>query len=169
LKANALRFDTLFYDPYVVRGQEKMLNSRRVECLDELLSESDIVSINCPLSDETKGLVDSDFLAKMKQGSSFVNTARGAIVSDVDVFYEPLQSGHLSNVSLDVIPFEPPGNAKIIDAWRNREAWLDGRFILNPHTAYYSDRAYVEMRQKAALNAKRILDDLVPYNIVNGM
>lgn len=167
LKAKALRFDTYFYDPYVSRGYEKMLDSKRAESLDELLSECDIVSINCPLSKETLGMIDENFISNMKNGASLVNTARGGIIKDIDVFYKPLKTGKLSNVALDVVPHEPPKNSKLINAWRNREEWLDGRFILNPHTAYYSDKAYFEMRQKAALNAKRILNGEMPFNIVN--
>lgn len=168
-KANALRFQTFFYDPYVVRGHEKMLDANRVESLEELLAECDIISINCPLSNETSNIIDEAFIAKMKDGASLINTARGGIIKDVDVFYEPLKSGKLSNVALDVIPDEPAVSCLMIDAWKAKEEWLDGRFILNPHTAYYSDKAYFEMRNKAALNAKRILDDLIPYNIVNNM
>lgn len=167
LKANALRFDTYFYDPYVVRGHEKMLGAKRVETQEELLNLCDIVSINCPLSKETFGMIDENFISNMKDGASLVNTARGGIIKDIDAFYEALKSGKLSNVALDVIPHEPPKDSLLINAWRKREEWLDGRFILNPHTAYYSDKAYFEMRQKAALNAKRIIDGEIPYNIVN--
>ena len=169
LKANALRFDTSFYDPYVPNGYEKMLNAKRVRSLEDLLKISDIVSINCPLSKETFGMIDEKFISKMKDGASFSNTARGEIIRDIDVFYEPLKSGKLSNVALDVIPHEPPKESLLINAWRNREDWLDGRFILNPHTAYYSDKAYFEMRYKAALNARRILNNEKPFNIVNGL
>ena len=167
LKANALRFQTHFFDPYVVRGHEKMLNATRVETLDELLSTCDIISINCPLSKETNGMIDESFISKMKDGASLVNTARGGIIKDIDVFYEPLKTGKLSNVAVDVIPHEPPKDSLLINSWRLREEWLDGRFILNPHTAYYSDKAYFEMRNKAATNAKRILEGVTPYNIVN--
>jgi len=169
LKANALRFNTYFYDPYVPRGHEKMLDAKRVESLKELLKESDIVSINCPLSNETSSMINEEFIDNMKEDASFVNTARGGIIKDIDLFYEPLKSGKLSNVALDVIPHEPPKDSKLIDAWRAKEKWLDGRFILNPHTAYYSDKAYFEMREKATLNAKRILNNIKPYNIVNNL
>lgn len=168
-KANALRFQTYFYDPYVVRGHEKMLGANRVESLAELLSECDIISINCPLSDETRAMIDESFISKMKDGASLINTARGGIIKDIDVFYAALKSGKLSNVALDVIPDEPAVSCAMIDAWRAKEEWLDGRFILNPHSAYFSDKAYFEMRNKAASNAKRILAGETPYNIVNNM
>lgn len=167
LKAKALRFNTCFYDPFVQRGHEKMLGAQRLESLEELLNLSDIVSIHCPLDSKTKGMINKRFISLMKKGSSLVNTARGGLIDDIDTFYTPLKENHLNNVALDVIPNEPPLDSKIIDAWRTKEKWLDGRFILNPHTAYYSDKSYVEMREKAALNAKRILNNETPYNIVN--
>jgi len=169
LKANALRFQTYFYDPYLSSGTEKMLGAKRVETLDELLETCDILSINCPLNKETNAMIDEKFIAKMKKGASIVNTARGAIVKDLDVFYEPLKSGQLNCVSLDVLPSEPPKDGLMINAWKAKETWLDGRFIINPHAAFYSDKAYFEMRQKAALNVKRVLDGKKPINIVNGL
>ncbi|XOB61060.1 C-terminal binding protein [Campylobacterota bacterium DY0563] len=169
LKANALRFQTYFYDPYLSSGTEKMLGAKRVDSLDELLKTCDIISINCPLNSDTNGMVNEEFISKMKKGASIVNTARGAIVKDLDVFYEPLKSGQLNCVNLDVLPSEPPKDGLMIDAWRAKEKWLDGRFLINPHSAFYSDKAYFEMRQKAALNVKRVLDGLKPINIVNGL
>ncbi|RXJ69343.1 hypothetical protein CRV08_04890 [Halarcobacter ebronensis] len=169
LKANALRFQTQFYDPYLSSGTEKMLGAKRCENLDELIETSDIISINCPLTSETKAMIDEKFIEKMKKGASIVNTARGAIVKDLDVFYEPLKSGHLNCVNLDVLPTEPPGTGLMLDAWRAKESWLDGRFMINPHSAFYSDKAYFDMRQKAALNAKRVIEGKKPINIVNGL
>lgn len=169
LKANSLGFGTCFFDPYVSRGYEKLLSSERIDSLDHLLKQSDIVSINCPLTKETDGIVDEKFLLQMRDGASFVNTARGGLISDIDIFYEPLKSGKLSSVALDVLPHEPPCNSILINSWKNKEEWLDGRLIINPHTAYFSKQSYIEMRQKTALNAKRILDGQIPFNIVNGL
>jgi len=163
-RANSLRFKTVFYDKYKERGYEKLLGTTRVESIDELLKISDIVTIHVPLTEETHGLVDDIFLSKMKKGASLVNTARGKIVKDVDVFFNPLKSGYLSCVALDVLPEEPPKETYLIQAWKNRETWLDGRFLINPHTAYYSQRAFFEMRQKAAENALRVLNGKTPFN-----
>lgn len=168
LKAKTLRLQTIFYDPYKERGYEKLLGSNRVESMKELLKISDIVSIHTPLTDETESMVNEDFIVKMKTGASFINTARGKIVKDIDVFYKPLKSGHISNVALDVLPDEPPlRHSLLVSAWKKREAWLDGRLIINPHAAYYSIKAYLEMREKAASNVLRILNREKPYNIVS--
>ncbi len=169
LKAKALGMKISFYDPYKPSGYEKMLGSSRFETQDDLLCASDIVSINCPLSAETRCMINESFIKKMKSGSSLVNTARGQLISDIDVFYGPLKSGYLANVAVDVIPEEPPKKSILIDAWRKREVWLDGRFVLNPHTAYYSDKAYFEMRSKAAANALRVIEGMEPLNVVNGL
>jgi D-3-phosphoglycerate dehydrogenase len=169
LKANACKLRTLFYDPYKPRGHEKMLNCRRVDSQGELLAEADILSVNCPLTDETRGMVNENFIARMKAGASLVNTARGGILVDIDVLYGPMKSGHIAHAGLDVLPDEPPKPSKLIDAWRAGEGWLAGRLMINPHTAYYSQEAYIEMRRKAALNALRVINGERPFNIVNGL
>lgn len=166
-RLNALRFKTLIFDPYKPSGYEKQLGCARVDSLKELLNVSDIVSINAPLSEETKGIVDIGFIGMMKKGASLVNTARGKLIKNIDVFYDALKSGHLTNVALDVIPEEPPKSSKLIDAWKNREQWLDGRLIINPHSAYFSDQAYFEIRNKAAKLALRIVNGEKPLNVVN--
>lgn len=167
LKANALKFQTFFYDPYVVRGYEKLLDSVRRDSLKEMLNECDIISINCPLNSETSGMVNNEFLSMMKDGASLVNTARGGIIKDIDVLYEALKSGVISNIALDVLPNEPPEESLLLDAWRTNADWLDGRLIINPHTAYYSDKSFYEMRYKAACNVYRMIESKPPYNRVD--
>lgn len=164
LKSRAMRFQTVFYDPYKERGHEKMLGARRVDSLEELLAQSDIVSLHCPLGEETKGLVNQWFLNKMKAGASLVNTARGGLVESTDLLYDALQSGHLSHCALDVLVNEPPKDEKLITAWRQQEEWLQGRLTINPHTSYYSQQAYFEIRTNAAKNALRMYQGESPMN-----
>jgi phosphoglycerate dehydrogenase-like enzyme len=166
LRGSALRFRTLLYDPYQPRGHEKMLGARRVDSLEELLVEADVVSIHVPLNEETRGMVDEGFVAAMKPGACFVNTARGGLVRDLEMFHEPLRAGRLAGVALDVLPEEPPGDSPLLRAWRQREPWVDGRLLINPHAAFYSDAAFQEMRRKAAENALRLLTGKQPYNIL---
>jgi D-3-phosphoglycerate dehydrogenase len=112
-------------------------------------------------------MIDDDFVSLMKKGSGLVNTARGEIIASLDVIEQGLKSGKLGNVALDVLPEEPPNfGHSLIRSWQGDESWLSGRFIINPHSAFFSQRAFREMRENAALNAKRILDGEEPLNII---
>lgn len=166
-RANALKFRTRFFDPNLPSGYDKVLGSERVDTLAELVQSADIVSLHIPLTPETKGMVNVEFLALMKPGASLVNTARGAVVSDIDIFYEPLRSGRLNAVALDVLPEEPPKPGLLIDAWRRREAWVDGRLVINPHSAFHSHEASIEMRRKVAENALRYVNGRPLRDVVN--
>ena len=161
-----LRFDTVFFDPYKDSGYEKLLDARRVHSIDEILEQSDIISIHTPLTDETRGMVNKDFIAKMKPGSSFVNTARGKIMEDIDDFYLPLKDDRILYFGTDVLPDEPPEPSKLLDAWKNNEDWIDGRVFITPHHAFYSVDAFEECRRKAAENALRVLEGKTPFNLL---
>jgi len=165
-KSKSLSLNCSFFDPFKDRGYEKLLGVSRYDSLDELIEKSDIVSINTPLTEKTKGMVDSNFVRMMKHGSSLINSARGEIIKDLDIFYQPLKNNELNSLALDVLPTEPPEDSKLIRAWRNRESWLGGRLIINPHTSYYSSNSFIEMRTKAAENANRILLGKTPFNII---
>ena len=166
-KLKAIGFQVVFYDPYVCSGHEKMLGVGRVGSLAELLSISDQVTIHTPLTGETRAMVDDKFVSLMKKGSGLVNTARGEIIASLDVIEQGLKSGQLGNVALDVLPEEPPQfTHSLIRSWQDDESWLSGRLIINPHSAFFSQRAFREMRENAALNVKRILDGQEPLNII---
>lgn len=145
------------YDPYQPSGHEKAIGYNRVNSLDELLSVADIISIHCPLTPETRGMIDESFIDKMRPGSALVNTARGAIIKDLGLLESALKSGQLASVALDVLPDEPPVAHSLIQAWRKDEAWLGGRLIINPHSAYYSEEGWYEMRYKAAETVRMYL------------
>ena len=167
LKSKSLGFKIAFFDPYKERGHEKMLGSFRADSLEALLSISDIVSLHCPLNDDTRGLVDKNFINNMLPGASLINTARGELVDSLNNFIEPLQNGHLNCLALDVLPTEPPSEEeRLIRCWQQKVDWLDGRLIINPHSAYFSEKAYTEMREKAASNALRIIKGQTPFNII---
>ena len=166
LKCRAIGFQTVFYDPYRDRGYEKMLQSRRVDSLEDLLEQSDIVSVHTPLNDETRGMIDASFLGSMKPGSALVNTARGGLLKSTDLLFDALGSGHLASVALDVLPQEPPGDDDLINAWRKAEDWVQGRLLINPHSSYYSSASSLELRRNAARNALRIYESQTPYNVL---
>jgi D-3-phosphoglycerate dehydrogenase len=166
LKARQIGFRTCFYDPYLPRGYEKVVRAERLDTLDDILACSDIVSIHAPLTTETAGIIDEAFIAKMKPGASLVNTARGRLIADLDILLAAIQSNHLNHVALDVIPDEPPVDNQFIAAWRDTMHPLSKRITINPHTAYFSEESYLEIRSKAAMNALRIYNREKPFNLL---
>ncbi|MFN2153653.1 MAG: C-terminal binding protein [Anaerolineae bacterium] len=156
------------YDPYQPSGHEKAVGYHRVDSLADLLSEADIISVHCPLTEETRGMIDAEFFRRMKPGSAFVNTARGGILAGLDCLEEALRSGHLESAAMDVLPDEPPKDHPLIQAWREDAPWIRGRLIITPHSAYYSERGSYEMRYKAAETARlylvegRLRNQIVP-------
>jgi D-3-phosphoglycerate dehydrogenase len=145
------------YDPYQPSGHEKAVGYHRVGSLAVLLEDVDIVSIHCPLTEETRGMINAEFFQQMKPGSSLVNTARGGIFADLDCLEDALRSDHLASAALDVLPDEPPQDHQLIRAWREDALWVRGRLIITPHTAFYSERGLYEMRYKAAETARMYL------------
>ncbi len=165
-KAKVLGMNIVFYDPYKDSGYEKAIGVSRCYDLSEFLAQCDVVSMHTPLTSETRAMVDENFINSMKQGSILINSSRGEVVKDLDVVYKALKSEKLSALALDVLPDEPPIDCALIRAWRNHDRELAHRIIINPHTAYYTQESYIEMRVKAAENAKRILDGVEPLNII---
>ncbi len=150
-------FRILGYDPYQPSGHEKAVGYERVDSQRELLQQSDIVTLHCPLTDETRGMADAGFFRRMKKGASLVNTARGGILAGLDCLEDALRSGRLACAAMDVLPSEPPKEHHLLTAWRKDEPWIRGRLIINPHAAYYSEQGWFEMRYKAAETARLYL------------
>lgn len=147
------------YDPHQPSGHEKAVGYHRAKSLEELLGDADMVTLHCPLGENTRGMVNSTFLDAMKPGASLVNTARGGLIDGLDGLEAALRSGKLASAALDVLPEEPPGDHPLIQAWREDAPWLSGRLLINPHSAYYSESAWREMRYKAAETAALALRD----------
>jgi D-3-phosphoglycerate dehydrogenase len=100
-RAKAFGMRVLAYDPYLTESELELVD------LETLLAESDYVSLHMPLTDETKGMVNKDLLAKMKDGARIVNTGRGKCVVQEDVV-EALKSGKLAGFATDVWYSDPP-------------------------------------------------------------
>lgn len=118
--------------------------------LTEVLERSDAISLHCPLTDETRGLIGGRELLLMKPGAILINTARGGLV-DSAALVKALRSGTIAAVAIDVLPNEPPvGGDPLLD-------YKGDNLILTPHIAWGT----VEARQKAidevAANAEAYL------------
>ena len=155
-----------FYDPNLKRGIEKSLNLNRFDDVRFMLEESDVVSINTDLNESTNGMVGSMFLSHMRQGSILCNVSRGGIYGDPTSILNALRTGKLAGFGTDVWPSEPPEKNDLAYNEMQNDLELKDKVIITPHTSYFSDSSIVECRTKAALNAARILNDQIPFNIL---
>lgn len=106
LRARAFEMDFLIYDPYIPESHVTSLGGKWIG-LDELLAESDLVTIHCPLNRETRGMIGAQKLALMKPSAFLINAARGGIV-DEDALRSVLEQTKIAGAALDVIANEPP-------------------------------------------------------------
>ena len=166
LRLKPFGYKVMAYDPYVSNGMYRALDVERATSLAELLSQVDILSMHCPLTAETRGMINAQTLAAAEPGLIFVNTARGPLIDNLDVIETGLRSGQLAAAGLDVLPEEPPLDHPLIAAWRESADWLQGRLLITPHNAFYSDYAFAECRFNAAQTARLFLEDNVHRNAV---
>ena len=106
-RAQGLRMNVVAYDPYVPDSKFERLDVKRAATLDELLALADAITVHTPLTDETKGMIGTAELAKLKPGSIAVNAARGGIIDEA-ALVAALTSGHLFAAGVDVFVDEPP-------------------------------------------------------------
>ncbi len=122
-------------------------NVRPTASLDELLAESDVISLHVPQTDETRNMIDADAIAKMKDGAFLINNARGTVVV-IEALAEALKSGKLGGAAIDVFPVEPSSNQ---EAFASPLQGLDN-VILTPHvggsTAEAQERIGEEVARK---------------------
>ena len=167
LRAKALGMDVAFFDPYRQDGFDKALGIRRVESLEALFRQAFVLSLHCPLTPETRHLVNADSLAWLSPGAFLVNTARGGVV-DTAAVPAALASGRLAGAGIDVLPQEPPAaDDTLLVAWRDREHPAFERLIINPHAAFYYEEGLLDMRVKGSEACRRALLGEPLRNIVN--
>jgi len=133
---------------------EKELGARRVEKLEDMLAECDVVTINCPLHEGTKGLFNKDLLSKMKKGAWLVNTARGAICNDKDVA-DAVKSGQLSGYGGDVWPYQPSPKDHPWRSMYKLGKQEQGGNAMTPHMSGTS----LDAQARYAQGTKNILDN----------
>lgn len=169
LRAKAFGFRVVCYDPYAPRGVERALGIERVDSLDELLAQADILSLHAPLTEETRNILGADALARIKTGAILVNTARGGL-TDPAAVVEAIRDGRLAAAGLDVFPAEPidPGTPWY-RTWAEQPEWLRGRLILSPHTAWLSEQSRQDARSKAVETLMAFLQRGELRNCVNGL
>lgn len=169
LRAKALGMDVVYYDPYKPTGYEKAMGIRHVETVEELFAQSHVLSLHCPLTDETHHLVNRRTLAMLPQGAYLVNTARGGVVDNTAI-PDALVSGQLAGAGLDVLEQEPPSpDHPLIAAWRDPNHPAHHRLIINPHIAFYSENGLMDMRTKGSRGCRKALLGQPIPNVINGV
>ena len=128
-----------------VTGHSKVTEYEQVD-FDTLLTESDYLSLHCPLSDITRNLIDAKALSKMKKSAILINVSRGAVVNNHDL-YEALENGTIAGAGLDVVEKEPitvdNPLGKIMDS---------NKLIITPHLAWASVEARTRCVDGVRLN-----------------
>jgi C-terminal binding protein len=167
IRAKALGMNVVFYDPFKPDGYDKALGIRRAWTLEELLAQSHVLTLHCPLTEQTRSMIGAAALGLMPHGSFLINTARGEVV-DIDAVVPALVSGQLEGVGIDVLPVEPPvGIEPLIAAWKDAAHPAHHRIIINPHAAFYSEEGLMDMRIKGAEACRRALTGEPIRNVVN--
>jgi len=158
-RLRAFKCKVLVHDPVVVAGEIEQAGAKPV-VLRELLSQSDVISLHCPSTAQTRGMVNRDSLTITKRGVILINVARGDLV-DSAALTEALQSGHISAAALDVFAPEPiPADHPILK--------MDN-VIVASHIASCSVPAVRKLRETAAnLAALALRGEPLP-NVVNGV
>ena len=135
---------------YSASGKSTCTDYERVE-FDTLLQESDILSLHCPLSDRTRGLINKDALSKMKETAILVNVARGPVV-DTQALYDALVTDQIAGAGLDVLEQEPMAKdnplARIKDS---------SKLIITPHMAWASLESRTRLVDEVVKNIEAFL------------
>ncbi|HET6323913.1 MAG TPA: C-terminal binding protein [Planctomycetaceae bacterium] len=148
-------------------GMNVLAHSRRLDdggtgcrmvSLDELLTQSDFISLHAPLSESTHHLISRPQLARMKPTAWLINTSRGGLI-DAAALLEALNAGRIGGAALDVFEPEPPDLSDAL--------YRDERVIVTPHAAFLSEESLREVRTRASRQMADALRGARPENVVN--
>jgi D-3-phosphoglycerate dehydrogenase / 2-oxoglutarate reductase len=156
--AQALGMRVIAYDPYVNPHRSRELGIEWVDSLDALLPLVDVLSLHCPLSAETVGLIGEREPALMKPGAYLINTARGPVVDEY-ALADALRAGRLAGAAVDVFVTEPlPAGHPFVE--------LDN-IILSPHSASFTNEGIYRMTMGCIEQVLMVLRDECPPHLVN--
>lgn len=150
--ANAFEMNVIAYN-----RSEKSAENVKFVSLEELIESSDIVTVHCPLNAQSENMFNKETFAKMKHGALFVNTARGGVMNENDL-YEVLNSGHLGGACIDTLKVEPMEQNCILMQAKN--------CIITPHIAWAPVETRLRLMYIVTSNIRNYLNG-TPTNVVN--
>ena len=156
IRARAFEMSFLVYDPYIPESHVTALGGRWLG-LNELLSESDFVTIHCPLNQETKRMIGAEELSLMKPSAYLINAARGGII-DENALCRVLTRKGIGGAALDVMDNEPPA--------KDHPLFLLDNAIFTPHLGAVTSEASKRAEWGAAEEVVRVLEGKPPKNPV---
>lgn len=156
-RARPFGLTILAADPYV-DAETIRAHGAEPAPLADLLTRADIVSLHCPLTEETRGLIDGPAFEQMKRSAVLINTARGPVV-ELEAAIAALRSRRIAAAALDVVYPEPlPPDSPLYGL---------PNVILTPHAAYYSERSKEQVRSDTLREALRVLRGQRPRTVAN--
>ena len=162
LRAKAFGFALSFYDPGLPAGAEKGLGVARADSFEELVAGSDAITFHCPYSASSRHLPKAGNMPPAGTGLVVVNCARGGLIEEAALI-DALASVAVRGAALDCLEGEPtPAIEPLLAAQR-----AGANLLLTPHSAFYSDEAFTEMRHLAAREVRRVLLGEPPNYQVN--
>ncbi len=152
--ALAFNMNVLVYTP---SGKKEADERVKFTTLEEVQKNSNYITLHCPLTDKTNGLVNKDFINNMKNGAALINTARGAVINEKDVA-DALNNGKLSYFGADVLSTEPPKKSNPLLSAKNT--------FITPHIAWAAYETRLRLLEILNDNVKAFLEGN-PINVVN--
>jgi glycerate dehydrogenase len=148
--ANAFGMKVIYYN------RRELPDPNKVESLEELFAQSDIISVHCPLTNENNGFIDKRLLSTAKPGAFLINTSRGQLINETDLA-NALQKGVLAGAALDVLSKEPPPADHPLLGLSN--------CLITPHMAWLSQEARKRIMETTLENVRLALAG-TPRNVV---
>jgi D-3-phosphoglycerate dehydrogenase len=155
-RAIAFGMRVLTYDPFLSLSRAKALQVEVVE-LDEIYKRSDFITVHVPMTDQTRGMINKDTIAKMKKGVRLINCARGGIINEKDL-YDAIKNGKVAGAALDVYEQEPPKDSPLLELTQ---------VVMTPHLAASTQEAQESVGVEVAEQIADVLAGGTIRNAVN--
>jgi D-3-phosphoglycerate dehydrogenase len=158
--AKGLGLTLIGYDPYAPDSAFEELGVTRCNSFEELLAGANVLSLHCPLNEQTRQILNAEAIARMPEGAFVINTARGGLIDEAALL-AAIQSRHLAGAGLDTFAVEPPA--------RDHPFFAEPRIVLTPHIGGVTRQAGARVGVDAVRGIFQVLhgEPVAPERIVN--